>query len=72
MSTTMTHLNGAGPLGPLAHMDGPPGWGLSWLVYGTTSDNTSNHNCCQTRNSNYVYFITTILGKAPLENQYKV
>ena len=24
MSTTMTHLTGAGPLGPLAHTDVPP------------------------------------------------
>ena len=72
MSTPMTHLNGAGPLGLLAHKDGPSGWGLSLLVYSTTSDNTSDHNCCQTRNDNYDYFITTILGKATLENQCKV
>ena len=72
MSTTMTHLNMAEPLGLLAHMDGPLGWGLSLSACSIANDNTSYHNCFPTRNNNYDYFITTILGKATLENLYKV
>ena len=62
MSTTMTHLTGAGPLGPLAHMDVPLGLGSSLWALNTIGSSTSDHNYCQTRMS-YDYFITTTLGK---------
>ena len=57
----MTHLTEAGPLHPLDHKGDPLGLGYCQLGHGTNNDSTSNHSCCQARNGDYDYFITTTL-----------
>ena len=59
----MTHLTVAGPLGHLDHMDVPLGLGSSLWEYDTIGGSTSDCNCCQIRNTNYDYIITTTLSR---------